>query len=91
MRKSTTWPLVVPLAWTMLAYPCLLLGRRLLGQQAARDAVVAVSAPARWYSRETAAMRRVHWALEQPHGRAPRSRHPGGQARSAAGRGLLKR
>ncbi|HVH21165.1 MAG TPA: alpha/beta fold hydrolase [Pseudonocardia sp.] len=34
------------------------------------DAVVAVSGPARWYSRETVAMRRVHWALEQPHGRA---------------------
>ncbi len=34
------------------------------------DAVVAVSGPARWYSRETPPMRRVHWALEQPHGRA---------------------
>jgi pimeloyl-ACP methyl ester carboxylesterase len=34
------------------------------------DAVVAVSGPARWYSRETPAMRRVHWLLEQPHGRA---------------------
>jgi pimeloyl-ACP methyl ester carboxylesterase len=33
------------------------------------DAVVAVSSPARWYSRETAAMRRLHWLLEQPHGR----------------------
>jgi uncharacterized protein len=33
------------------------------------EAVVAVSSPARWYSRETAAMRRVHWLLEQPHGR----------------------
>ncbi len=33
------------------------------------DAVVAVSSPARWYSRETAAMRRVHWLLEQPLGR----------------------
>lgn len=33
------------------------------------DAVVAVSSPARWYSRETPAMRRVHWLLEQPHGR----------------------
>jgi len=32
-------------------------------------AVVAVSSPARWYARETAAMRRVHWLLEQPHGR----------------------
>jgi uncharacterized protein len=34
------------------------------------DAVVAVSGPARWYSRETPPMRRVHWLLEQPHGRA---------------------
>jgi uncharacterized protein len=33
------------------------------------DAVVAVSSPARWWVRETAAMRRVHWLLEQPHGR----------------------
>jgi pimeloyl-ACP methyl ester carboxylesterase len=33
------------------------------------DAVVAVSGPARWYSRESAPMRRVHWVLEQPHGR----------------------
>jgi uncharacterized protein len=33
------------------------------------DAVVAVSSPARWYSRETPAMRRLHWLLEQPHGR----------------------
>jgi uncharacterized protein len=33
------------------------------------DAVVAVSSPARWYSRETAPMRQVHWLLEQPHGR----------------------
>jgi uncharacterized protein len=33
------------------------------------DAVAAVSSPARWYSRDTAPMRRVHWLLEQPHGR----------------------
>lgn len=33
------------------------------------DAVVAVSSPVRWWARETAAMRRVHWMLEQPHGR----------------------
>jgi pimeloyl-ACP methyl ester carboxylesterase len=32
-------------------------------------AVVAVSSPARWYVRDTAPMRRVHWLLEQPHGR----------------------
>lgn len=33
------------------------------------DAVAAVSSPARWWVRETDAMRRVHWLLEQPHGR----------------------
>lgn len=33
------------------------------------DAVAAVSSPARWWVRETDAMRRVHWMLEQPHGR----------------------
>jgi alpha-beta hydrolase superfamily lysophospholipase len=34
------------------------------------DAVVAVSAPSRWYIRHTAPMRRVHWLLESPVGRA---------------------
>ncbi len=33
------------------------------------DAVVAVSGPARWWSRESRPMRTVHWLLEQPHGR----------------------
>ncbi|WP_233576604.1 alpha/beta hydrolase [Saccharopolyspora rhizosphaerae] len=33
------------------------------------DAVISVSSPARWFVRETPAMRRVHWLLEQPHGR----------------------
>lgn len=33
------------------------------------DAVISVSSPARWFVRDTAAMRRVHWLLEQPHGR----------------------
>ncbi|WP_425551326.1 alpha/beta hydrolase [Actinoallomurus vinaceus] len=33
------------------------------------DAVVAVSAPARWYYRDTKPMRRVHWAIEQRSGR----------------------
>jgi fermentation-respiration switch protein FrsA (DUF1100 family) len=36
---------------------------------AAPDAVVAVSGPARWWSRETRRMRTVHWLIEQPHGR----------------------
>lgn len=34
------------------------------------DAVVAVSAPARWYYRGTAPMRRVHWVVTRPLGRA---------------------
>jgi pimeloyl-ACP methyl ester carboxylesterase len=33
------------------------------------EAVVSVSAPARWYYRGTAMMRRVHWAIERPSGR----------------------
>ncbi len=33
------------------------------------DAVVSVSSPARWYFRETVAMRRVHWLVESPVGR----------------------
>jgi pimeloyl-ACP methyl ester carboxylesterase len=33
------------------------------------DAVAAISGPSRWWVRETSAMRRVHWLLEQPHGR----------------------
>jgi uncharacterized protein len=32
-------------------------------------AVAAVSSPSRWWVRDTVAMRRVHWLLEQPHGR----------------------
>ncbi|WP_277676265.1 alpha/beta hydrolase family protein [Saccharopolyspora rectivirgula] len=35
----------------------------------APDAAVAVSSPARWWVRDTAAMRRVHWLLEHPAGR----------------------
>ncbi|KAB2371926.1 alpha/beta fold hydrolase [Actinomadura montaniterrae] len=33
------------------------------------DAVVSVSAPARWYYRDTVPMRRVHWVIERPLGR----------------------
>jgi pimeloyl-ACP methyl ester carboxylesterase len=33
------------------------------------DAVTAVSAPARWYYRDTKPMRRVHWAIERRSGR----------------------
>ncbi|MFF9900746.1 alpha/beta hydrolase [Streptomyces longispororuber] len=34
------------------------------------DAVVAVSAPARWFYRGTAPMRRLHWLIQRPVGRA---------------------
>ncbi|MFG2194692.1 alpha/beta hydrolase [Streptomyces sp. NPDC048639] len=33
------------------------------------DAVVAISAPARWYYRGTAPMRRLHWVVQRPVGR----------------------
>ncbi|OUD01694.1 alpha/beta hydrolase, partial [Streptomyces swartbergensis] len=33
------------------------------------DAVVSVSAPARWYYRGTAPMRRLHWLVTRPEGR----------------------
>ncbi|MGG2465907.1 alpha/beta hydrolase family protein [Streptomyces sp. RGM 3693] len=36
---------------------------------ASPDVVVAVSAPARWYYRGTASMRRLHWAVTRPAGR----------------------
>ncbi|KOV66385.1 hydrolase [Streptomyces sp. MMG1121] len=35
----------------------------------AADAVVSVSAPARWYYRGTAPMRRLHWLVTRPEGR----------------------
>ncbi|MEU4798590.1 alpha/beta fold hydrolase [Streptomyces sp. NPDC023327] len=38
--------------------------------EARTDAVVAVSAPARWYYRGTAPMRRLHWVVTRPAGRA---------------------
>lgn len=42
-----------------------------LGERAGAhtDAVVAVSAPARWYYRGTAPMRRLHWVVTRPTGR----------------------
>ncbi|MEV6165089.1 alpha/beta fold hydrolase [Streptomyces sp. NPDC052052] len=39
------------------------------GAPAHADAVVAVSAPARWYYRGTAPMRRLHWLVTRPTGR----------------------
>ncbi|MFC8230895.1 alpha/beta hydrolase [Streptomyces sp. NPDC057287] len=40
-----------------------------VGMDAHTDAVVAVSAPARWYYRGTAPMRRLHWVVTRPTGR----------------------
>ncbi|MFF2526652.1 alpha/beta hydrolase [Streptomyces liangshanensis] len=37
--------------------------------EASSDAVVSVSAPARWYYRGTAPMRRLHWVVTRPTGR----------------------
>lgn len=39
------------------------------GQDTHTDAVVAVSAPARWFYQGTAPMRRLHWAVQRPVGR----------------------
>lgn len=44
-------------------------GRKEAHEGAHVDAVIAVSAPARWYYRGTAPMRRVHWAITRPAGR----------------------
>jgi pimeloyl-ACP methyl ester carboxylesterase len=39
------------------------------GDPAHADAIVTVSAPARWYYRGTAPMRRLHWVIQRPVGR----------------------
>ncbi|MET9656906.1 alpha/beta hydrolase [Streptomyces sp. NPDC006510] len=44
-------------------------GRTGARTEAHADAVVAVSAPARWYYRGTAPMRRLHWVVTRPMGR----------------------
>jgi pimeloyl-ACP methyl ester carboxylesterase len=43
--------------------------RHAAGGGAGLAAVVSISGPSRWYYRDTAAMRRVHWLIEQPLGR----------------------
>ncbi|MDX3608888.1 alpha/beta fold hydrolase [Streptomyces sp. FL06-04B] len=42
---------------------------RIRRTEAHSDAVVSVSAPARWYYRGTAPMRRLHWVVTRPSGR----------------------
>ncbi|MFH8518312.1 alpha/beta hydrolase family protein [Streptomyces gelaticus] len=44
-------------------------GRTRARSKAHADAVVAVSAPARWFYRGTAPMRRLHWVVTRPMGR----------------------
>ncbi|WP_412075708.1 alpha/beta hydrolase family protein [Streptomyces sp. col6] len=44
-------------------------GRTGARKEAHADAVVSVSAPARWYYRGTAPMRRLHWMVTRPTGR----------------------
>ncbi len=44
-------------------------GRTVADVSAATDAVISVSAPARWYYRGTAPMRRLHWLVTRPEGR----------------------
>ncbi|MER6117122.1 alpha/beta fold hydrolase [Streptomyces sp. NPDC001743] len=44
-------------------------GRTEAHKEAHADAVVSVSAPARWYYRGTAPMRRLHWMVTRPTGR----------------------
>ncbi|MFJ8858768.1 alpha/beta hydrolase [Streptomyces sp. NPDC102451] len=44
-------------------------GRARAHEGAHTDAVVSVSAPARWYYRGTAPMRRLHWVVTRPTGR----------------------
>ncbi|MEV5446375.1 alpha/beta hydrolase [Streptomyces sp. NPDC052644] len=61
-----------PSEWRGTAAPSGREGGRDGGAQRAQgrtDAVAAVSAPARWYYRGTAPMRRVHWLITRPAGR----------------------
>ncbi|WP_308283100.1 alpha/beta hydrolase family protein [Pseudonocardia nigra] len=64
--RAAGYPRVVTVGFSLGAAVAL---RQAAAGTARPDAVVAVSPPARWYSRETVPMRRVHWLLEQPHGR----------------------
>jgi len=64
-------PVVVPLAWTMMAYPCLLLGRRLTrGQDAGRTAAIAMvggAALASWdLFLDPQLVAAGHWTFDDP-------------------------
>ncbi|TCO65059.1 alpha/beta hydrolase family protein [Actinocrispum wychmicini] len=64
LARELGYPKVATLGFSMGAAVSLL--------HAARypvDAVVSVSSPSRWYVRQTAAMRRLHWLVEAPHAR----------------------
>ena len=64
--RSSGYPHVVTCGWSM--------GGSVVMRHAALfggvDAVVSVSATSRWFVRDTAPMRRLHWLVERPLGRA---------------------
>jgi uncharacterized protein len=60
---------VATLGFSMGAAVALLHAAASAGIPESPDAVVAVSSPSRWWIRQTEPMRRLHWLLEQPHGR----------------------
>jgi pimeloyl-ACP methyl ester carboxylesterase len=64
LARDLGYPKVATLGFSMGAAVSLL-----YASQHVVDAVVSVSAPSRWYVRQTAAMRRLHWLLEAPQGR----------------------
>ena len=60
-------PLVVPLAWTMLAYPCLLLGRRLAQHRPARVSVIGGLGLAGWdLFLDPQMVAQGHWSWAHP-------------------------
>ena len=69
-------PLLVPLAWTMMAYPCLLLGRRLAGTAAGRcrpggAALAAVTLAAWDLFLDPQMVADGHWTWLDPHPALP--------------------
>ncbi|MFE7000975.1 alpha/beta hydrolase [Streptomyces griseus] len=64
---SAPWTAESPAGRTAVRVPARAGRRERPGAHA--DAVVSVSAPARWYYRGTAPMRRLHWVVTRPSGR----------------------
>jgi pimeloyl-ACP methyl ester carboxylesterase len=64
LARDLGYPRVATLGFSMGAAVSLL-----HASEDALDAVVSVSAPSRWYVRQTRAMRRLHWLVEAPYAR----------------------